>query len=142
MTFFLAVMDPEKEQFRCVNAGHGRPYLLLPTVSAQPDERAQFALTPVGLQTSAPLGYDRGTAYSGVETHPWPVGAKLFLYTDGLIDSENFGRNKLRKTIAANGQLNARALLSKIMQEHRGATPGIAQLDDITVVICESVVEV
>ncbi|OFZ18439.1 MAG: hypothetical protein A2X94_00400 [Bdellovibrionales bacterium GWB1_55_8] len=134
MTFFVALMDTTKKKLYCANAGHNRPYLILPKVK---EDTVTYQLRPIGIATGAPLGYALDSVYEGFETHPWLPGSKLFLYTDGLIDSDQFGRNKLRKALDAHARLGARSLLAKVMQEHRTATGGAIQPDDITVVMCE-----
>ncbi|MYU21810.1 SpoIIE family protein phosphatase [Streptomyces sp. SID8352] len=74
-TCLCAVHDPIDGTFRIASAGHPPPLL------TGPDGRAEFLPVPVG----APLG----TGVIPYDPLEWPVaeGARLTLYTDGLIRS-------------------------------------------------------
>jgi serine phosphatase RsbU (regulator of sigma subunit) len=92
-TCIYAVVDPVGEC--CVVAGAGH----LPPVIVRPDGTTIAPDLPSGL----PLGL--GTAIYGQITLPFPLGAVLALYTDGLVDtrtrSSEHGIQVLRSVLAA-----------------------------------------
>jgi serine phosphatase RsbU (regulator of sigma subunit) len=135
MTFFTAVIDSEKNQIYCSNAGHNFPYILAP------DETGGFQIRPIG-RSSIPLGIDEGTIYESIDTYSWPPGSRMLLYTDGLIecvqDGTNFfDRKHLRKAIKEHGHLSASKLLSHILADRDKRTQDLPPYDDITVVVFE-----
>lgn len=73
-TVFVGVFDAGRERLRYALAGHPPPVLL---VGEQPPDVLDDALGP-------PLGFP-GAAYGSGE-RPFPAGASLVAYTDGLIE--------------------------------------------------------
>lgn len=137
MTFFTAVIDLDKSEMYCSNAGHNLPYILTPDATGANQE-----IKSIG-KASVPLGYAGDTVYEDIDTHPWPTGSRLFLYTDGLIECLKDGvnlydRKQLRKAIKAHGKLSANKLLSQILSERDDRINGLPPDDDVTVVVLET----
>lgn len=137
MTLFAAVLDPEAGKLTCANAGHNFPYLLLPGLNvASPSQ-----IKVVG-ESSIPLGVSLDTVYDGMQTFPWVPGARLFLYTDGLIDCQKdsrnvFDRKHLRRALQAHSNLGAEALLRQLLRDRELLAAGATQPDDVTAVVFE-----
>jgi serine phosphatase RsbU (regulator of sigma subunit) len=137
MTFFTAVIDAEKNEIYCCNAGHNFPYMLTPDETG-----TSLDIKSVG-KSSVPLGYAGDTVYEDIDTYPWPPGSRIFLYTDGLIecmkdDVNLYDRKQLRKALKANGELTANKMLSKILAERDKRIDGLPPEDDVTVVVVEA----
>jgi sigma-B regulation protein RsbU (phosphoserine phosphatase) len=137
MTFFTAVMDPEKSELRCSNAGHNLPYTITPDA-----EGKNFRLSVIG-RSGVPLGYGMDTKYDTIDTYPWPKGAQLFLYTDGLTEcmkgEDNlFDRKSLKKALKAYQELKGRELLQRVLADRAQAIGNLPPGDDVTAVVCEA----
>ncbi len=74
-TLAILGLDPEAEELEAVTAGH------LPPLLVEPDGRARLLEHRPGL----PVGVRTGHAYRAFH-YPLPVGSRLLLYTDGLIE--------------------------------------------------------
>jgi len=85
------------------------------------------------------LGLFPEATYSSVQL-PLEAGDRLFLYTDGILEfkspaEEHFGGGRLRQFIEANHGLGAGHLVEALISQlwgWSGQAPGLAQLDDIT----------
>jgi serine phosphatase RsbU (regulator of sigma subunit) len=137
MTFFTVVIDSEKNEIYCCNAGHNLPYILTPDETGSNHE-----IKSIG-KPSVPLGYAGDTRYEEIDTYPWPAGSRLFLYTDGLIECLKEGvnlydRKQLRKAIKAHGELSANKLLSQVLTERGERIGDLPPDDDVTVVVFEA----
>ncbi|MEO7163107.1 MAG: PP2C family protein-serine/threonine phosphatase, partial [Bdellovibrionia bacterium] len=135
MTFFTAVIDSEKNEIYCSNAGHNFPYILAP------DETGIFQIKPIG-SSGTPLGYQENTIYEDIDTYSWPPGSRMFLYTDGLTecvqDGVNlFDRKQLRKLLIEHSHLGAANLLSRILSARDQRIGNFPPYDDVTVVVFE-----
>ena len=75
-TLAYVITDPEHELLELVNAGHPPPLLVAP------DGEAAF----LPLQGNIALGASELARYRS-ETHPFPTGTSLVLYTDGLVEA-------------------------------------------------------
>jgi serine phosphatase RsbU (regulator of sigma subunit) len=92
VTLFLARLDHDAHTLEYVNAGHNPPFLL--GAGKEPHR-----LTTTGI----PAGMIPGSTYTS-ETVPFPPGALLCLYTDGLTEagagSEEYGEERLIQGLA------------------------------------------
>jgi serine phosphatase RsbU (regulator of sigma subunit)/anti-sigma regulatory factor (Ser/Thr protein kinase) len=75
-TLAYAVVDPVAESLELVNAGHPPPLVIDP--AGEPDY--------LPLQGGLALGASPLATYRS-ETHPFPTGSTVILYTDGLVES-------------------------------------------------------
>jgi sigma-B regulation protein RsbU (phosphoserine phosphatase) len=128
LTLFMGVFDVEKGLLRYVNAGH----------------HTQFALRPDGVvkkleSTGRPLGLLPGGGYQekSVElTH----GSLLFLYTDGLVESENehgeqFGMGRLEELLLRDKGDNPEVMLAGIDATIRAYRGPVEAADDATMLV-------
>ena len=91
-TLSILALDPQAEELEAVTAGH-LPPLLIDTQGCP-----RLLEQRHGLQ----VGVRSGNEYEG-SRHPFPIGSRLLLYTDGLIErrGESIDRGFERLTIAA-----------------------------------------
>jgi serine phosphatase RsbU (regulator of sigma subunit) len=127
VTVFYGILDPAKGTLTYCNAGHHPPYLL--------DARA-------GEMVQVLPG--RGIALGIVEDPKWgnttiefARGARLLLYTDGVVDAlnpqkERFGSERLVNTVQGDAGCSAQEMQDDLLarlQQFMGNEP---QFDDIT----------
>ena len=134
MTMFLAVISPTEGVVRYVNAGHTHPYL----VSGSGTDVLTQPLAGIG----QPLGYDAIFQDLSVSSVALPKGARLFVYSDGLIDCVVDGRNRfpskqLRQVLGDGSVQESRSLLASVMRERRQIAGTRVDQDDITALICD-----
>jgi serine phosphatase RsbU (regulator of sigma subunit)/HAMP domain-containing protein len=72
--------------------------------------------------------------------YPFALGDTVLLYTDGITEAQNtlheeFGYDRLEKLVKANASLSVRELFERIIDEIHLFSSGVAQLDDITLVL-------
>ncbi|MBZ0270297.1 SpoIIE family protein phosphatase [bacterium] len=129
LTLFLAELDLEKHELSYVNAGHPAAYLLLADGSIVELESTGM---PVGL-VDLP-----GNTFPSV-TRPFPPGATLVIYSDGVSEaergSEQFGDARFAAMLRDCHGLPAEAVIERIETEVRlyvgDAPPG----DDLTLFV-------
>lgn len=95
MTFFVATIDFDKNTIEYANAGHNTPWLF------KKDGEVE-ALTFKGIR----LGEQESFDPKSTKTTSFIPGDLLFLYTDGLIETNDikgntFGKNQVRKLISS-----------------------------------------
>jgi serine phosphatase RsbU (regulator of sigma subunit) len=128
VTLFMAVLDPGRRSLCWLNAGHNPQYLLR--------SRGGFeALDPGG----RPLGLLPGGDFIQVETD-LADGDALFLYTDGLTDSENaegdyFGQARLEDTLRGDPGEAPEQMLARIESAVRAFRGRVEAGDDATLVV-------
>lgn len=133
-TFFYGLLDTRTATFTCTNAGHNPPLLL--RVDGTIDE-----LTTGGLL----LGMLGEQPYKQ-ETVTMAPGEVIVLYTDGITEAVGpsaeeddpdamFGEEALYDVIRQNRQLPATAIKDAILAAVTAHTSGVAQSDDITLVV-------
>ncbi len=93
-TLAILELDPEAEELEIVTAGHLPPLMVEPSGSARLLEHRHGL--PVGVRT--------GHTYKAFH-YPFPVGSRLLLYTDGLIErrGESIDEGLQRLMLAAEG---------------------------------------
>jgi serine phosphatase RsbU (regulator of sigma subunit) len=147
MTGFAAVLDRDQGTLRFANAAQSFPYLQrVPDPPDAPDQppHADRPKTPRirALVVPGPmLGVD-GAAKFAIHTQPIAPGARLILYTDGIVDAErkrgqSYGdrrlRNKLIELAGEPGENVAPAVLADV-QSFLGSAQAA---DDMTVVVVD-----
>ncbi len=123
-TLIYAVIEPDRERLRFVNAGHPPPLLL-------PERGAPRILTGV----TPPLGV------SDLPRHPetvapFPPGAALVLYTDGLVErrgeSIDRGLQRLLGAVPGGAAAGVEALRDRVLDSCLGPSSGD---DDVTALV-------
>ncbi|MFT5784594.1 MAG: serine phosphatase RsbU (regulator of sigma subunit), partial [Candidatus Krumholzibacteriia bacterium] len=133
-TFFYGLLDAASATFTCTNAGHNPPLLL--RASGEFEE-----LTTGGLL----LGMLGEQPYKQDVVHLAP-GEVIVLYTDGITEAVGpsaeeddpeamFGEPALHAVIQRNRQLPAVGIKDAILAAVTEHTSGVAQSDDITLVV-------
>ena len=125
VTCVYAVYDPASATLIYGNAGHLPPLLTMP-------DGATVRL----IAGDPPLGTGR---YQGnLETVAWPVGARLTLYTDGLVEHRgsdlDVGITSLAAALSANADLPVEALPDAIA----GAVLSHQPDDDVAILVAEA----
>ena len=124
-TLFLGVLDVDRQKLRYVNAGHNPPFAFLPRGRVK---RLVPGGRPVGLLSGKPYHEDSLNLEES---------CLLFLYTDGLVESENaddepFGMDRVEAILRRESGAPLDRLLSLLegaLREHRG---GGEPTDDAT----------
>ena len=125
VTAFYGVLDASNKTLAYTNAGHNPPLLLDAEGNARFIERG-------GL----PLGMFRDTRYYEYYLAIEP-GQLLVLYTDGVTEATNesgeeYGRDRLERSVRANRHLTARELIKATYKDVLQWTGGRGANDDIT----------
>ncbi len=124
VSLWLGVLDPGGETLEFVDAGHGLWFII------DPDGETRHVACRGGLV----LGVEPDEAYTR-ETIPFPRGARLILYSDGLPEQRNpegepFGADRARAVLAAEGAPRDDILaLARAVHEHAGSE---SLSDDLT----------
>jgi len=128
ITAFIAELETSTRSLTWVNAGHNPPILV----------RSGGALEHLE-DGGLPLGAFTVSRYESGSTELRP-GDALYIYTDGVIEAldesgAEYGEDRLRRRLAALGNTDAAASLSRIFESvdrFAGAAP---QYDDITCLV-------
>jgi sigma-B regulation protein RsbU (phosphoserine phosphatase) len=127
----LAVIDAnaDRNRLHLANAGHPPPYLIEPDGTSR--ELMAGAL-PLGTRLCQPASLESS----------FPPGARVVLYSDGLVEAENpsgeiFGFDRLAALLETNGGLDSGALLGTVVNDWKSWIGGQPARDDMTVVILE-----
>ena len=126
ITMVEVVFDVEGGEVACASAGHPPPRLVLPDGSVQPVSARGLA-----------LGIDAPQTYDTV-TEPFPPGAIVVVYTDGVIEarrgSEQFGVERLDALLAERRDLPPQEIAQAALAACRDWTEG-ELTDDFAVVV-------
>lgn len=130
VSLFYGEIDLDSLVFRYVNAGHFDPILV------RKGRGGQFLPCRHRLILGA---FERPLL--SVEEVKLEEGDRLFLYTDGLVESRNphrvqFGINRLIRYINANSSRTREALVDDLIKRLFDFTAGNLE-DDITVIVCD-----
>ena len=125
VTAFYGILDATNRSLSYANAGHN-PALLL-------DINGDIRFLERG---GLPLGMFRDTRYHEYYLSLEP-GEILVLYTDGVTEAmnpkgEEFGRDRLARSVKAVAHLSARDLISAVHQDVNDWTDGMGAGDDAT----------
>ena len=122
VTALCATSKPPFEEFRVCSAGH-----LPPALAIAPGRATDF----VDVRPGPPLGVAPGTARASVLA-PFPLGAVMVLYTDGLVERRgrtiDEGLAQLRSAVSTEGP---EAVCNRVLQLLVGSRP---PRDDIALV--------
>ena len=130
VTLFMGVIDPTRRLLRFVNAGHNTQYVV----------HTDGRLSPL-TSSGRPLGLLAGGDYA--EHHvTLGDGDSLFLFTDGLPESENaggepYGEERLESLLVDARERDPEAMLRHVestVERHRG---GVEAHDDATVMVLQ-----
>ena len=126
VTAVFLKLDPNTNTIDVLNAGHNPGFLF----SADGVVRELSASgTPVGIV--AKMQY-------AVETHLFPPGSRLLLYTDGLTEvfrgEEEFGPERLLDAFLSCKEPNATAILDCLWQQTQDFSAGAPQCDDMSAI--------
>jgi len=138
VTAAYVFVDLDKFRLRYAAAGHP-PLLIVPRVSANEQASESREVEANGLM----LGLFPEATYSYVEI-PLDAGARILLYTDGILESmnaarEEFGKSRLKKFLASSSSSASQladALLLELRRWSTGESKG-AQGDDITLLVLD-----
>ena len=84
VTLFIGVLNLPSGRLRYCNAGHDKPLMV-----------SQDSIGSLEAKANLPLGVFSETRYD-VEEYVLPAGCTLFLYTDGLTEAKNSGRQQFK----------------------------------------------
>jgi sigma-B regulation protein RsbU (phosphoserine phosphatase) len=134
-TFFYGQYDPTNRKFDYVNAGHNPPMLFHCMDGQWMVTRLDVGGTVVGLLETYP--YQQGSASLA-------AGDLLVAYTDGISEAmnsadEEWGEERMMKTVEACDGLSAKEVLDRIFQDADTFVAGAKQHDDMTLVILRTV---
>jgi sigma-B regulation protein RsbU (phosphoserine phosphatase) len=133
-TFFYGLLDAGRASFTCTNAGHNPPVLLRTDGTLEELTTGGLLLGMLGEQI-----YQQDT----VELAP---GEIIVLYTDGITEAVGpaadeddyeamFGEEALFEVMRRNRHLPAGGIKDAILDAVATHTSGVAQSDDITLVV-------
>jgi sigma-B regulation protein RsbU (phosphoserine phosphatase) len=130
ITLFFLVIDPVGRRVEWIRAGHD------PAMVFDPATGGFSELRGAGL----PLAVDQESAYIPQRLGEWPSGSILVLGTDGLWEAfgqggEMYGKDRLKRVIAANAHQSARELLESITADWRAFLGEAVQEDDVTLAV-------
>lgn len=125
-------LNPKTHELLVARAGH-EPVLIVHANGAVEN------LTPPGTALGM-LETEDFDALIKEQSYPLQANDTVLLYTDGITEAQNqdheeFGYERLEKLVCANAALSARELYERIIDEIHAFTSGMAQLDDITLMV-------
>ncbi len=133
VTAWMAVLNVENGQMRCVNAGHNRPLV------KRKNGRFEYLEMPPGFV----LGGFPGMVFVEFTVQLFP-GDRIFLYTDGVTEAMNkggefSGESRLSEWLdeAENLQISIDEYTSFLRKKIADFSDGAEQSDDITMLILE-----
>ncbi len=135
VTAILVRLDPGANTLEVVNAGHNPGMLILS--KAESESTSNGDDTVCMLQASGPpIGMLPGMEYTA-ETHPFPPGSRLLLYSDGLTEvfdsgDEEFGEERLLDCYRACHDCDCETALGRLWQAVADFSGGTPQADDMT----------
>lgn len=127
VTFFAACLDLYTGKLHFANAGHDKPFVLTESASLLP------------VKSNLPLGVFPGTVFEEQSLELLP-GSALFLYTDGLTEAKNKGRDALgRKRVQealerclSSGKNSPEQLVQALADTAHAFVGDAPQSDDLT----------
>lgn len=132
VTIFFGQFDPATRIFKYANAGHNSGYLY------RPSQKAEVWLHPTGPAIGLTEGYP--TRIEQVELLP---GDSLVLYTDGITEAGNAGRepygeDRLAEAIRGNAETSPERLIQAIVHDLTQFAQGVPFEDDTTLVVLKA----
>ena len=133
VTAFFMQLDSVGHALHVVNAGHNPAFLIYPP--DQPDGATKIVKIAA---SGTPVGLLPFSAYA-VETHPFPPGSRLLVYTDGLTEvfhgEEEFGEERLLDSFSASDFVQSDAVLDSLWATLDSFSDGQEQSDDMTALV-------
>ena len=132
-TAFCGIIDLDKGEFVCANAGHSFPFLY----NAQ-----EKTYHPVGdKNTGNGLGIWRDSVYETTH-YPFDQLSRMFLYTDGVYEAKNpkgeeFTVDRLRRLIDAWADQSVAELVTSVSEAIDTFTDNCPKDDDLTLIAIE-----
>lgn len=130
ITMVEVVVDAERGEVACASAGHPQPRLVLPDGSVE-----EIAAGGLALGVEAPQSYEEVRA-------PFPPGATIVLYTDGVIEArrngEQFGSARLDELLSVARELPAQEIAAAALAACREWSRD-ELTDDFAVVVIKNV---
>lgn len=122
VTFFMGVLDVSSGRLQYCNAGHNKPFVV------------SSGVTELPAKPDLPLGISDEVNYV-VREESLPIGATLFLYTDGLTEAKSeqqelFGVQRLTDTLK--GGVSCERQIKDTTQAVRQFVGTAPQNDDLT----------
>lgn len=129
VSVFYAVLDPASGEVRYCNAGHNPPAVI--------DAQGGVRLLPAAGQPA--LGVFDGLDFEVRDLRLAP-GERLFLYTDGITEAMNagreaFGEPRLREALADSAGAPADSIVERVLEAVTAFARGAEQSDDITCLV-------
>ncbi len=132
VTLFGGILNPARQEFNYINAGHNFPYHLKKDGTLEPLKVGGLIM---GIMPDVP--YEDGTVKISRDE-------LVVIYSDGVTEADNefddmFGEERLQELIAKHHKKSASELVAVIydaVQQHEGSTD---RDDDITIVVIKAV---
>ncbi|MEI6148571.1 MAG: fused response regulator/phosphatase, partial [bacterium] len=100
-TLFMAIFDPVRSVWTCMNCGHPDPFLIVDSGGDVSGTLAGGGDLPIGFASPKPTRYEP----SGETQAPAPPGSTLVLLTDGILEAthrtthEPYGAGRLKEVV-------------------------------------------
>ncbi len=133
-TAFCGVIDCEKGELTCANAGHPFPFLY---------NGAEDTSQVVGdKKTGNGLGIWRDSTYEA-HSYPFARSSQLFLYTDGAYEVKNaqgeeFTADRFQQLVSAGAGKPVAALLNSVSEAVDAFAESVPKDDDLTLIAIEA----
>ena len=133
VTAFFLQLDASGHRLQVVNAGHNPAFLICPPQAAGETAR----VTKIGA-SGTPVGLLPFSTYA-LETHEFPLGSRLLVYTDGLTEvfrgEEEFGEDRLLDFFCHCQLQQSEAVLDSLWATLGQFSDGQEQSDDMTALV-------
>ena len=132
-TAFCGIIDLDKSELLCANAGHSFPFLY--------NAHRQTYHTIGDKNTGNGLGIWQESVYETMQ-YPFDESSRIFLYTDGVYEAKNpageeFTIERLQRLVRASIDQSAPKLISSISEAIEVFTDTCPREDDLTLVAVE-----
>jgi len=134
VTLFAGEIDTSARTLRYVNAGHPPPLLYR--------DHHLSSLT----RGTIPLGVMARVPQLSLQSEPFPPGAMVVCYTDGIFERRNqegeeYGEERLKEFIQSHIGLDSQAFAQRLLEEVKAFGQGKDLDDDITVAVAKWLAE-
>ena len=132
-TAFCSIIDLDKGELICANAGHSFPFLY---------NTDGETYNPIGdKHTGNGLGIWQESVYETMQ-YPFDLSSKMFLYTDGVYEAKNpqgeeFTVERLQKLVSTCTEQSAAKLIANISEVIDVFTGACPKEDDLTLIAIE-----
>ena len=134
MTFFVAVIDPEKKKLTYANASHNPPFLL--RAKGEDYAPTKSDIIPLMESPGYRLGHESNSTYENFEIDI-ESGDVISFFTDGIIEGVNpagkeYGERRFIKSMIKHCRLSADDLLQQVISDGQSFFDGVEVDDDVT----------